>query len=52
MNPSTPESQSVQVETDPIVKLVEILCSVDQDAPDAELNAISMSDGQGGRIYF
>ena len=44
--------QNNEVETDPIVKLVEVLNSVDTNDPEAQLNAISISDGQGGRIYF
>lgn len=46
------QKENTEVEIDPVVKLVEILSSVDTNNPDAELNTISISDGQGGRIYF
>jgi hypothetical protein len=33
-----------------LVELVAALQAVDEDAPDAELNATSISDNNGGRI--
>lgn len=38
--------------SDPIVAIVEIMRSVRIDASDVELNATTISDGNGGRILL
>ena len=41
-----------QGEANCIQEIIELLRSVDIDAPEAELNAISISDNNGGRILL
>lgn len=46
------ETNVAEAIKDPVVVLVEAMRSVKIDSPDLELNATTISDGNGGRILL
>lgn len=45
-------NQSTSPETKTLQRLIEVMSTVDLDSPDAILNATTISDGKGGRIFL
>lgn len=52
MQPVSGQSDSLGIPSSPISDLVREMQAVDTNAPDAQQNTTSMSDGKGGRIDF
>ncbi len=50
--PNLANQDASAVEALIIFELLELLASINLDSPEAKLNEISMSDNNGGRIYF